>query len=373
MTRKNKQHEKWLLELTGIPTAAGCEHRVIDWVKRWARKRPSIFVRPDQFGNLELRRRGSRSTRPIYFVAHMDHPAFVVTQLKPSDRVAAEFRGGVRKEYFTNAKVIAHGSNGLTRKGLVSRRLAQQHPDHACGDQYEIHFKPQAAGVSVGDVITWDLTEPHICGDHLYTAAADNLASVAAALSAFGETSKPSSVNTRDVRVLLTRCEEIGFVGAFAAASNNTLPKEAELIVLENSKSFSDSPIGAGPIIRVGDRLSTFSPHLTYQLSQIAGEVQAKDKNFKWQRRLMPGGACEATAFQTCGYDTACICLPLGNYHNMNEQNRRIAPETISVSDYHGLIRLLCVISSQARRRSDDMILKSALARNFNRHKTKLI
>ena len=33
----------------------------------------------------------------------------------------------------------------------------------------------------------------------------------------------------------------------------------------------------------------------------------------------MPGGACEATAFSAYGYESTCLCLPLGNYHNMHD------------------------------------------------------
>ena len=59
------------------------------------------------------------------------------------------------------------------------------------------------------------------------------------------------------VALLFTRSEEIGFIGAIGAAREGTVPKGARLVCLENSRSFPhDSPIGAGPIVRVGDRLS---------------------------------------------------------------------------------------------------------------------
>jgi len=68
------------------------------------------------------------------------------------------------------------------------------------------------------------------------------------------------------------------------------------------------------------------------------------DDSFRWQRKLMPGGTCEASAFLSYGYTSTCLCLPLGNYHNMNERTGRIAAETISVSDFDGLVRLLVEI-----------------------------
>ena len=65
----------------------------------------------------------------------------------------------------------------------------------------------------------------------------------------------------------------------------------------------------------------------------------------------MPGGTCEATAFSTYGYRSTCLCLPLGNYHNMididavlaGQRPARVGPEYISVADYHGLIDMLTV------------------------------
>ena len=74
-------------------------------------------------------------------------------------------------------------------------------------------------------------------------------------------------------------------------------------------------------------------------------------KSSSWQRKLMAGGACESTVFCAAGYEATCICLPLGNYHNMadlaavqagkNETPPRVGPEFISLSDYRGLVDLL--------------------------------
>jgi len=141
--------------------------------------------------------------------------------------------------------------------------------------------------------------------------------------------------------VLLTRAEEVGFVGAIAAAKNHSVPKNSRIVALENSKSFPESPIGGGPIVRVGDFTSTFDPDLTYRISRVAGDLASRDDTFKWQRKLMPGGTCEASAYQSYGYTATCLCLALGNYHNMNDATGKIDAETISLGDYHALIRLL--------------------------------
>ena len=63
----------------------------------------------------------------------------------------------------------------------------------------------------------------------------------------------------------------------------------------------------------------------------------------------MPGGTCEASTFSAYGYESTCLCLPMGNYHNMVDidgvlagaRPARVGSEYISVEDFHGLVELL--------------------------------
>ena len=197
-------------------------------------------------------------------------------------------------------------------------------------------------------------------GGLVHTHACDDLAAVAAALAAFDGISRDASL--AHVALLFTRSEEIGFIGAIGAAREGSVPKGARLVCLENSRSFPhDSPIGAGPIVRVGDRLSVFTPELTNRVGDIAAAHAKDNPAFKYQRKLMPGGACEATAFAAYGIASTCVCLPLGNYHNMEEidavlagnKKPRVGREFISADDYHWLVELLEVV---ARRLDDEKI-----------------
>ncbi len=69
----------------------------------------------------------------------------------------------------------------------------------------------------------------------------------------------------------------------------------------------------------------------------------------------MPGGTCEATTFSSYGYQSTCLCLPLGNYHNMVDidgvaaktRKAKVGPEHISINDYHGLIEMLIISCTQ--------------------------
>lgn len=115
--------------------------------------------------------------------------------------------------------------------------------------------------------------------------------------------------------------------------------------------------------------MSVFSPSLTEAIAAraeehaaaVSGGVGAASPTatqkssemsaWRWQRRLMSGGACEASVFCASGYEATCVCLPLGNYHNMgdldavqsgtNTRPATIEREFISVLDFEGLVDLL--------------------------------
>ncbi|MCC7192318.1 MAG: hypothetical protein IT444_05990 [Phycisphaeraceae bacterium] len=350
-------HREWLFELTTLPTASGREDRVIEWVQRWAQARRNVQIKADRHGNIVLTRVGARSSRPIFFTAHMDHPAFVVVKVLDARRVLADFRGGVNDNYFVGSSVSLHPPNLHPQHGKVEAFENQTAHSKAASEgakRLRIVFK-QDVTTRPGDVVTWDVKIRQE-GDRIFVPACDDLAGVAAALSAFDAIlakkpiagAKGKGINKQpDVRVLLTRAEEIGFIGAIAACKSKTIPKGARVVALENSRSYPDSPIGAGPIVRVGDYTSTFDPDLTYRIGKIAMDLATQEPTFKWQRKLMPGGTCEASVYQTYGYTASCICLALGNYHNMNEVTGRIDAESISLADYHGLVHLLVAIAER--------------------------
>ena len=346
VTKTQLKHEQWLCEIAALPTAAGREQRVVEWVETWVRRRKGVKLTHDRAGNLLLKSESVTHRNPIVFEAHLDHPAFVVVEPSDGDRVTAQFRGGVQESYFTGTGVWLHHANGDRTAGTVT--------DYAPGPEGSGDGLPvnratialeSAAPANVGDIVTWRVEGPRVDrrADRFVSPVCDNLASVAAALCAFDRL----RAGERDVRVLLSRAEEVGFIGAIAAAKQGAIPAASRVIVLENSRSFADSPIGAGPIIRVGDRTSTFDPDLTYRIGRVAELLGADDEAFQYQRKLMPGGTCNASAYQAFGLAAACVCLPLGNYHNMDESTGRIAAEEISIADFHRLVRLLVSIGQK--------------------------
>lgn len=355
---RTSTHERWLLEVTSIPTAAGRERRVVEWITRWTAERPDLRMRADGAGNLVIERAGADAgAAPLLITAHLDHPAFVVERIIGPGTLGAGFRGGVLNPYFKDAPVefFAEARADARVTGRVIESTPGE-PYRQCVIELDGDATVESSGLALGDIGRWDLGDARIEDGMARTHACDDLAALAAALAAMDVLR--AAPDAAHVQLLFTRAEEIGFVGAIAACKLGTIPAGARVLALENSRSFAhDSPIGAGPIVRVGDRISTFSPTLTGAVAKCA-EALAKSREktgapFRWQRKLMPGGACEASAYQAYGHDATCVCLPLGNYHNMADldavqagdkdavASARAGHEFIALSDYHGLVDLL--------------------------------
>ncbi|MEM9881829.1 MAG: M20/M25/M40 family metallo-hydrolase [Planctomycetota bacterium] len=368
--RQRDADERTLLQLTGLPTAAGREDRVIAWVRRWAGRRRDVHVRNDRYGNLLVARRDRETADthpPILFTAHLDHPAFVVTAVDGRE-LTAGFRGGVHDEYFVGTAVRLHRLADRPR-GVIQHLEPASPPDRPF-KQVRVRFaKPVRA--EPGDVLTWDLPAPRVRRNKLHAPACDDLAAVAAMFCAY-DALRRSKNFCGDVRLLCTRAEEIGFIGAMGACRSGLIPAGSRLIALENSKAFAESPLGGGPIVRVGDRTSVFDSALTDAIARAAAALQTKDPTFRWQRRLMPGGTCEATAYQALGHTATCLCLPLARYHNMDEAHARIAPESIHLDDYHGLVRLLVHLARHLDAPDPGEPLPARLDQLFKQHESLL-
>ncbi len=146
------------------------------------------------------------------------------------------------------------------------------------------------------------------------------------------------------------------------------LRKTDRIIAIECSAEQPYAPIGDGVIIRVGDKTSIFNSSLTYFLTQQAEALAKHSKRFKFQRALMPGGTCEATVYDAYGYTAAAVCIPLGNYHNMDRIKKKIGPEYIAVRDWQWMVRLFVYVAMTAEQYStDNTELKKRIEKRFLR------
>lgn len=322
------------------PTAPYREGAVIEWIRVFVAAQPDLRLHSDRDQNLEVRRRGVRPSRaPLVLAAHMDHPGFRVLRSRRGRgcfRVEALFLGGVARSFFPGSRARFFVQPGYE----VRARVVRARPDRRSGGlRVELNA---AEAIPRGAFGMWDLRafrrDPR-GSDRLSARVVDDLAGVAAILAVLEQADRIDPKRRVDIRGVFTRAEEVGFVGALAIAAAGRLPRGSRIIAVEASKALPHAPQGAGPILRVGDRTSIFDDGLTRWIARVGDELARTSRGgFRFQRRLMDGGTCEASVYQQFGYRCAGMCLALGNYHNMSKRGR-IAAETIHLSDLIGLAR----------------------------------
>lgn len=364
-----------LAEILALPTAAFAESAVLDYVRRFCRAVPGVTVRADRCGNLLARylHRPPRGVRPVVFTAHTDHPGFVALESRRGRSVRAAFRGWVEPEYFAGARMRFH-SGGRWVRGVV-RKVTKAAPivgsPGRTGRPEEVLIEA-ARDVEPGSPGMWDLPEPSLRRGLVLARACDDLAGCAAMLALLERLSRRRVA--AEAYCLFTRAEEVGFVGAIGAARAGTIPRKLPVVAIETSRVLPGVEIGGGPILRVGDRASVFTPEVTAFCERVAKELAARTASaqipkrkrgtqesgirdrgsgkgvarrgassvssapFRFQRKLMDGGTCESTAYLSYGYPTTGVCLALGNYHNMDMQRKRIAPEYVSLADWEWMV-----------------------------------
>lgn len=330
-------------ELLSLPTAAFVEREVQAYVRRACAALPGVTTQDDRYGNILARYcHAPRDVSAVVFTAHMDHPGFCGLRMDGERTLLAAFRGWVEPEYFVGTKV-RFWSGGRWVKGRIAE-VTKAAPIFGMigrtGRPEEVRVEvsrpvaPQSPGM-------WDLPEPKLkAGGRVHARGCDDIAGCAAMLALLARLSAARA--RADVYCLFTRAEEVGFIGAIGAARARTIPVGLPIIAIETSKELPGARMGDGPILRVGDKSTVFTPAVTAFCERVAKEFAAKCKEagreFKFQRKLMDGGTCESTAYLTYGYPTTGMCVALGNYHNMDVKRGKIASEYISLSDWQFMV-----------------------------------
>jgi putative aminopeptidase FrvX len=327
---------KVLKELLSLPTAPFVEEAVLGYVRDFCGRLNNTRVKSDRHGNLlaHYRNMPGRAARPPLFTAHTDHPGFVALKMLNPRSLRAAFRGGVQKDYFLGTRV-RFWSDGRWIKGQVRKltRVVEPPGRIARPEEVEIEIGKPVGPDTIG---MWDLPEPLLRGGRVRGRSLDDMAGVAGMLALLERLSRKRA--RTEAYCLFTRAEEVGFIGAIAAAKARTIPKRCPVIAIETSKELPHARIGDGPILRVGDKMSVFTPAVTAFCERVAKDLVKGRKNFTYQRKLMDGGSCESTVYAAYGYPTTGICLALGNYHNMDTERKRIAPECISLRDWQQMV-----------------------------------
>jgi endoglucanase len=307
-----------LQRVASPPTAPYHEWRALDAIAVEL-KRLGLVPARDAYGQLSVQLTHGIAERTLVLVAHTDHPGFEVTEVAGA-RGLARFRGGIEPKYFSGRlfPLIAH-RDGVT-DGARATGSGYVHdpvlPDWSAGYCEIASERPLA----VGDWAVLDVPAFERRGNELST------------LQALRDETRPFSVHA-----VFTRAEEPGLFGARLIAEDASIPKDAYVVSVEASNS-RYAPAGAGVVVRAGDYHNTFSNEAERYL-RVAQERLA-EQGIATQRRLLPGGTCEASAFVRLGWVATGIALPNTGYHNAGADGDLVA-EMIRLEDLLSAIALL--------------------------------
>ncbi len=337
-----------LTTLLACPTAPFREDAVATVISAWLARAKVPFFR-DPAGNLVvgvnsrveylrlIRQRGREPLR--LFIAHMDHPGFHGRRWLSNNRLEIEWHGGSPVKKLAGAPVwLARGDCYVAQGRLANIRLgAARHALHRAEIVIEkANWSERPAAETLFG--TFRFRAPvWRAGKRLNTKAADDLVGVFAvvrtAIKLFAGKRRAPFLG------LLTRAEEVGFVGAinhFELDWLETARRPIVCVSLETSRALAGAHIGKGPVVRLGDRRTVFEPGALHVLTELAQRTLPG----KHQRRIMDGGTCEATAATAWGYPAIGLSVPLGNYHNIDDKTGAPAPEYVHLDDVEGMLRL---------------------------------
>jgi endoglucanase len=286
---------------------------------------------------------GEADSEPLrVFVAHMDHPGFHGTRWVSASRLHVAWHGGAPVRGLNGGKVWIASETGYCALGRLVKPRLDKTRKRLVEAEVQVERsawlrRPAASHLFGGfgeHAPVWRE------GKLIYTKAADDLVGVYAivqtAIRIFKNKKRAPFVG------LLTRGEEVGFIGVIAHLERGWLQRARRPVVcvsLETSRTLPNAEIGKGPVVRLGDRRTVFDPNYLRVLTEVAEDVLPK----KHQRRIMDGGTCEATAALAYGLPAIGISVPLGNYHNESYEGRnrgKPAPEYVHLDDVEGLLKL---------------------------------
>ncbi len=339
--------ERILRDVLHLPTAPFAEHAVVDYIHDFIAQRSMVNSKVDKVGNIlvHYKRGAKRVRRPVCFAAHLDHPGFRAVKMTDDKTLKAEWHGGVAAKYFDSNRIKFHSGGDWIKGRINNVKTRKGRRGQPVVDTVTVNVKEP---VHPGTPGMWDFPDPVIKKGCIHARACDDLAGASAMLASIDDLVR-RKVNG-EAYFLFTRAEEVGFIGAMAACKMGTIPKKCVVVAIETSSQRTNARIGDGPILRVGDKSTTFTSNATAFCASVADDLGKKDRSFHYQRRLMDGGTCESSAYCHLGYDATGICIALGNYHNVNDNGKKLSPEYVSLDDYAQLVKWFVALVSTSRR-----------------------
>jgi endoglucanase len=281
-----------------------------------------------------------------FFIAHMDHPGFHGVKWINQKTLEVKWHGGTPKKFLNGSKVWLSTQSGNVWEGKIQKaKLNKAKTALESSEVVIVNTKAEKLeGVQAKELFGAFLFSSPVWEKKkvIYTKAADDLVGVFTILTL----AKHSKNRNSKFLGLISRAEEVGFVGTIAHLNLGWMEafrSKVAVVSLETSRTLPGAVIGKGPVVRLGDRATPFDPGLTQVLTQVAQEKL----KLKYQRRIMDGGTCEATAALAFGYRAMGISIPLGNYHNQSFEGGPEsrgewgpAPEFVHLEDIQGMLQL---------------------------------
>jgi len=344
------------MELLSQPTAPFRESQVANLAARWLEDWGVPHFN-DPWGNLVVGAANPSAYKALLagqddeparmFIAHMDHPGFHGERWLDFRQLQVKWYGGSPRKHLRGASVWLSAGSGYTgagtlgkveldtagrsiHRGVVRLPNASVHKEHPRARSLYGGFKFRAP--------VWRR------GRRLYTKAADDLVGVFCILETARRQLRRRDARRPPMLGILTRGEEVGFVGATAHLELGWWRHRPPVCIsLEASRTLPGARIGAGPVIRLGDRQTVFDPTALQAVTALAKRCLGG----RYQRRIMDGGSCEGTVSTAFGIPTLGLSVPLGNYHNQGFEGgpgcrypNGPAPEFVHLDDLEGQLTL---------------------------------
>ena len=313
----------------------------------------------DEWGNLYVNPKINSNDPAIVFIAHMDHPGFEITE-QNGKMVKLKILGS-HPNFVNNNDVVLRVLNSAEKN--IFANITPSRNKHLLNESYN-WIRSDYIYAELSEDIVLDLlpcpaildlkkNDIHYSRRIIRSRAIDDLAGCAAILSAMKIASEIGF--NRSVIGLFTRAEEVGLIGARLSAQSGKIDKNSLVFSIETSSEIPGIKIGQGPVIRTGDRISTFDHIPETLLKKHADKLKETDNSFNFQRGLMDAGVCEGSAFKSFGYNVSGLAFPLGNWHNRGKN--MLEEEYLSMDDYYWGIRLLLsLMSYDIHQKSSDLL-----------------
>jgi len=316
----------------------------------------------DAAGNLVLHfgpartgaRRGSLAPR-VAIVAHMDEIGYQVRSIGEDGHLVVQMLGGFISEFFAGHAVLVHTAAGM-RPGVAELPLGWDRPDFqwparpagqpgavslwrvevGAGNAAEV----EQLGIKPGDSITVPKKYRRLFGTRANGRSFDDrvgCTALVAAVWALGP-----NFNDRDVTFIWSTGEELGLLGALAAAQRLAAEGRSPDYVFAvdtfvssdsplESKRFADAPLAKGFVVRAVDN-SNITPREL--VDRLVGLARTNGVAVQYG---VTGGGNDGAAFLRYGSVNVPIGWPLRYSHSSGE--------VIDTRDLEALARIVAVIA----------------------------